>query len=159
VTVGVFAAATGRLIVWPGRDAPEKADAIVMFGGTPGRLGHAVSLARQGYAPVLVVSTPVPGEGCPPRIPGVETICFRPDPLTTRGESRETGRLAAERGWKKIIVVTAVTQTTRARLRLRRCYPGQVLMSPVTVPPWSWGYWIAYEWGAMVKALVWQRSC
>ncbi|EFC81573.1 YdcF family protein [Parafrankia sp. EUN1f] len=163
VTLGVasllFLGATVRLFVLPRRDDPAPVDAIVMFAGSPGRFEQAVSLARAGYAPTLAVSVPTAEDPCPPPIPNVEVICFAPDPLTTQGESRWTADAAARYGWQSIIVVTSTTQVTRARLRLERCYSGQILMSPVPPPRLMWPYMIAYEWAAMVKALVLQRDC
>jgi hypothetical protein len=41
------------------------------------------------------------------------------------------------------------------RLRVGRCFPGQVY--EVTAPTWL--YQIAYEWAAMSKALVIKRGC
>ena len=63
-------------------------------------------------------------------------------------------------GWRRIIVVAQTTQATRARLRISRCYPGQVL--EVAIAPQGIGEWLyqlAYEWGALFKALVLQRGC
>ncbi|OHV30692.1 hypothetical protein CC117_05840 [Parafrankia colletiae] len=159
VTSLLFLGATGRLFVFPRRDEPAPVDAIVMFAGSPGRLEHAVALAAAGYAPTLAVSVPTVDDPCPPPIPGVEVICFAPDPLTTQGESRWTAAAAARYGWRSVLVITSTSQTTRARLRLARCYPGQVLMSPVPPPRLMWPYMIAYEWAAMGKALVVQREC
>jgi len=62
--------------------------------------------------------------------------------------------------WHRVIVVMPTTQATRARLRIGRCYPGQVL--EVGVQPagfWAWVRGIVYEWGALAKALVLQPSC
>ncbi|CAO5180934.1 DUF218 domain-containing protein [Frankia sp. AiPs1] len=153
------AVATVRLFVLPHQDRPAPADAIVMFAGSPGRIERAVALARAGYAPVLAVSTPTADDPCPSGLMGVEVICFAPDPLTTRGESRWLAAAAAQRGWHSVIVITATTQTTRARLRLSRCYDGQARMIGVHPPRAMWPYMIAYEWAAMGKALLLQRGC
>jgi hypothetical protein len=62
--------------------------------------------------------------------------------------------------WRRIIVVMPTTQATRARLRIGRCYSGQVL--EVGAQPagfWAWVRGIAYEWPALAKALVLQPSC
>jgi hypothetical protein len=154
-----FAVATARLFVLPHQDQPAPVDAIVMFAGSPGRLERAVALARAGYAPVLAVSTPTADDPCPEGISGVEVICFAPDPLTTRGESRWLAAAAAQRGWHSVIVITVISQSTRARLRLSRCYAGEARMISVPPPWFMWPYMIAYEWAAMGKALVLQRSC
>lgn len=159
--VAAFAIATARLFVWPTRDRPEPVDAIVMLAGDESgrRLDHALSLAREGYAPVLVVSNPRRHSPCAPTVPGVRLICFDPSPRTTRGEARATTRLAAQYGWRSILVVSGRAQDTRARIRIRRCYSGRVLVSPANPTRSSWPYLIAYEWGALVKAMVWQRGC
>jgi hypothetical protein len=57
-------------------------------------------------------------------------------------------------------VVVPTTQASRARLRIGRCYSGQVL--EVAFSPQGIGEWLmqfAYEWGAMFKAVVLQPSC
>lgn len=166
ITVGVagvltvaFIVTTGRLFVFPRHDRPAPVDAIVMFAGSAGRLERAVALARAGYAPVLAVSAPTAKDPCPGPIPGVEVICFAPDPLTTQGESEWVGRAAARRGWHSLLVVTSTSQSTRARIRLDRCFDGAALMQGVSPPRRLWPYMIAYEWAAMGKALVLQRHC
>lgn len=159
VLVAAFGVATTRLFVLPHRDRPAPADAIVMFAGSPGRLERAVGLAEAGYAPVLAVSQPTAADPCPSDVPNVEVICFSPSPLTTQGESRWVAEAARVRHWRSLIVVTSTSQTTRARLRLHRCYSGDTLMIGVSPPRRLWPYVIAYEWAAMGKALLLQRSC
>ncbi|MGF7239182.1 MAG: ElyC/SanA/YdcF family protein [Frankia sp.] len=161
VLLTAFAVATARLFVWPTRDRPERVDAIIMLAGdgTPERLDHAVALARQGYAPVLALSDPGYSQPCAPAVPGVRLICFDPTPRTTRGEARATARLAARYHWRSIMVVSGRAQDTRARIRMRRCFQGRIMISPTNPPRHSWPYLIAYEWGALVKALTWQRGC
>jgi hypothetical protein len=164
VTLGfVFVVlATARLFVWPPTDEPTKADAVVALGGDPGQLREkeALHLAREGYAPVAVISLggqkPVP---CPRPVPGVELICFRADPLDTRGEAEYVSRLVARRHWHKIIVVSERSQATRARMLFKRCTPVQLVMVPVADPRTRLPYDVAYEWGALVKALTVARSC
>jgi uncharacterized SAM-binding protein YcdF (DUF218 family) len=158
----VFIAASARLFVWPARDQPSRADAILVLGGDGARLDRGVMLAKERYAPVLLVSQRdreyVPS-GCAPRIRGVELVCFQPNPISTQGEARYVARLASKRHWRRIIAVTSTPQDTRARVRLKRCYRGQLLV--VTVHPsfFSWARDILYEWGGLMKALVWQTSC
>jgi hypothetical protein len=157
--LAVFAVATLRLFVFPTVDEPSPADAIFMLEGRGDRRTLAFDLARAGHAPVLVISVPS-GKRCPTaEVPAVELICFKPDPSTTQGEAREAARLAAQRGWDKIIFITDRTQDSRARLRIGRCYDGEVLVAVVNPAKREWPRLIAYQWGATVKALVWQRSC
>jgi hypothetical protein len=160
VLMVLFGAATLRVLVFPKVDKPQRADAIFMLGGAGDRLDRALSLARAGYAPVLVISRDNI-RTCPPQsaAPRVKIICFRPDPFTTRGEAREAGLLAQKYGWQKMIFVTDRSQDTRARLRIHRCYHGETLVSAVNVPAHEWLYLIAYQWPALAKALIWQRGC
>src|SRR5215472_2708434 len=115
----VFLVATARLFVWPATDGPAKADAVVALGGDPGqrRAHQALDLARAGYAPVAVISLGgVRAAPCPPPVVGVQVICFRANPLDTRGEAEYVARLAHRRGWRSMIVVPEKSQSTRARL-------------------------------------------
>ena len=157
-----FAVFTARYMVWPPLTPPARADAIVMMAGSTGRLERAVALANAGYAPVIVVSTPVSDTvGCPdPDIaPGIELICFIPDPRTTQGEARFADELARRRGWTSLLVVAGTTQVTRASLRMSRCFDGETTFVGVRSPAEQLPYMITYEWAALVKALVFQRSC
>lgn len=157
----VFVAATLRVIVFPKIDEPRQVDAIFMLEGSGDRRTKALELARAGYAPVLVVSTPG-NRRCPTanQVPAdVEVICFRPDPSTTQGEAREAARLAELHGWDSILFVTDRSQDTRARLRIGRCYDGDILVNVVDPPLTRWPYLIAYQWAATVKALTLQRGC
>jgi uncharacterized SAM-binding protein YcdF (DUF218 family) len=162
VVVVLFLVATARLFLWPPTDQPVRADAVVALGGDPGQLRakKAIVLAKAGYAPVAVISLggdpPVP---CPHPAAGVDIICFRADPLDTRGEAEFVSRLIADRHWDRIIVVSERSQATRARMLFKRCTSAQLVMVPVTDPPSHLLYDIAYEWAALTKALVLDRSC
>ena len=56
-------------------------------------------------------------------------------------------------------MVTITPQDTRARLRMERCFGGPVYVMTTPIPAGKWPYQLAYEWGALTKALVLQRSC
>jgi hypothetical protein len=58
-----------------------------------------------------------------------------------------------------MVLVTTTPQDTRARIRIGRCFAGQVYVVTAPLPAHEWPYTIAYEWGAIVKALFIQRSC
>jgi uncharacterized SAM-binding protein YcdF (DUF218 family) len=159
VIVSVFLVLTALLFVWPSTNSPRHSDAIVVLGGTGPRLQKGLDLAREGYASYLAVSTP-PGEPCPLAPRGVTVICFRADPLTTQGEARATAKLARQHHWSQIIVISGTPQTTRARIRFTRCVKGTLLFDPANpIGLRSWIYNVAYEWGALAKALVLQRGC
>lgn len=157
----IFTAATLRIIVFPPAGPLQKADAIVMFDGPTNRLGRALELARAGYAPVLVVSRPGVGQRCPAKeeAGGATVICFAPEPVTTQGEARMAGRLARQHGWRRMILVAERSQGSRARLRTERCFGGDVQVATVDPALREWPRLIAYQWGAMVKAWIWQRDC
>jgi hypothetical protein len=89
----------------------------------------------------------------------VTLICFHPNPATTQGEAEFIGRLAGKYHWHSIAVVAITPQDSRARLRADRCFTGQVYVVTAPVRLKSWPYQIGYEWAALIKALVIQRSC
>lgn len=167
VLVAAFCVMTAVLFVYPDLNAPEHSDAIVVLGGhgVPA-LDKGVELAREGYAPDLVLSLQTQMH-CEPyknfvahRLPHVRVMCFTANPQTTQGEARSIKQLARQLDWKRVLVVVPTTQASRARLLIGRCYPGQVL--EVGFPPEGIGEWISQfgiQWGAMFKALVLTPSC
>jgi uncharacterized SAM-binding protein YcdF (DUF218 family) len=156
-----FGLATALLFVWPPQGAPDPASAIVMLQGNGNRLQAALQLAREHRAPVLVISRGRDGYGgpCVPAMPGVKVICFDPSPANTRGEAEFVGQLARENHWRSVILVTSRPQDRRARLLVGRCFSGSVYVSAASVPLGEWPYAVAYEWGALAKALVTNQSC
>jgi hypothetical protein len=164
VLVLAFVALTLLLFVYPDVNAPQGSDAIVVLGGNGARpFEEGVALAREHYAPTVVLSL-IPGYACRgsvlPEVPSVRLLCFRANPLSTQGEGRAIAHLAAVHHWDRVIVVMPTTQATRARRRIGRGFPGQVLEVGVTPPGfWAWVRGVAYEWPSLVKALVLQPSC
>ena len=158
VLIALFVAATLRLFVYPPADGPAKADAIVMFDGVGDRHGAAISLARQGYAPVLAISTRDPDWCHRTTVPGVRVLCFVPEPANTRGEAEATADMVRRYHWRQTIVVVGRPQDTRARLLLDRCHADNARIATVA-PGSQWASTLAYEWGALLKALVLKRSC
>jgi uncharacterized SAM-binding protein YcdF (DUF218 family) len=156
-----FGVVTARLFVWPAQGMPTSVDAIVLLAGPGNRLPVALQLARDHRASVLVVSRGWEGYGgpCPASIPDVKLICFDPDPPDTRGEAESTGRLAKQYHWRSIVLVTTKGQDTRARMLVRRCFGGSTYVITAPLPLGSWPYEIAYQWAALVKALVLDRAC
>ena len=157
-----FWALTGRLFIWPAQGMPPSVNAIVMLDGPGGSALHvATRLAAQHRAPFLVISrgTVASHDPCPRRLPGVTLICFNPEPATTQGEAEFVGRLARKYHWQSIAVVAITPQVSRARLRVERCFAGQVYVVTAPIRARSWPYEIAYEWAALTKALAIQRGC
>jgi uncharacterized SAM-binding protein YcdF (DUF218 family) len=158
--VALFLTFTVVLFIYPSTNAPRRSNAIVVLGGPGPRVEKGIALARAGYAPYLAISVSNRPTQCPPAPHGVTVICFIPHPLTTQGEARAVATLAQEHHWSRIIVVASVPQTTRARIRLDRCYRGTMLFDPAS--PGAFGEWVRsvfYEWGALIKALTLQRGC
>jgi uncharacterized SAM-binding protein YcdF (DUF218 family) len=156
-------AMTLRLFVFPDLNTPAPSDAIVVLGGQSAQGSEeGIRLAQQGFAPTLAFSVS-PSRHCPYRlraVPDVNILCFVADPATTQGEARSIARFAADLHWHRIIVVMPTPQASRARLRIGRCFAGQILevgMAPSGA--WGWTREIVYEWGAMFKAVVLQPSC
>ena len=110
-------------------DELQRADAIIVLGGEhDGREDYGLSLARDHWAPTVVISNPYwPGDTVMQRVcrtaGDIEVTCRRPSPLTTRGEADMMRQLARERGWAKIIVISWRYHLPRARLIFRQCSP------------------------------------
>jgi hypothetical protein len=176
VVIGALVAVVSwRWFVHPRTDGPVAADAIVMFGGSGDRFERAVELADAGWADVLVISDPIDdgdrysahgwfcrNDGRSPDHPvqdrDYEAICFDPETHTTRGEARYVARLAEERGWRRIVLVTTTEQATRARILLSRCWEGDIAAVTVATEQFRPAR-IVYEWGAMLRATVQRRGC
>jgi DUF218 domain len=161
VLIIAVAVASVVLFIEPATNAPARSDAVVVLAGANnvGRIAKGIELVRAGYAPRLFVSAPGFAD-CPKSLPSVPVTCFNPNPTTTQGEARYASALADRHRWHQIIVVSGTQQVTRARIRFDRCYHGTVLMVPAE--PGGLGSWVAsviYEWGALAKALIWQRGC
>jgi uncharacterized SAM-binding protein YcdF (DUF218 family) len=158
----LFVAATIRLFVLPPTDAPKKVDAIVALGGDRAqtRAKQGVALAEAGYAPVVIVSLGgYPPDPCPSAKAPVHVICFRANPLNTRGEVEYAARLARARHWTSLMMVPEQAQATRARMLFRRCSSVPLVVVPVNDGGFSLLYDIAYEWASLAKALVVHTSC
>lgn len=147
-------------------DPLQPADAVVVLGGEhDGREDHGIALARSGWAPVVLISNPYqPSDPVMRRVCGesdgkVEVICLSPFPSTTRGEAEMARRLANERAWRKVIVVTWKYHVPRARRVFRQCFstdPNAVVMEAVPrrydYSPAQWEYIYAYQYGGLLKA-------
>jgi hypothetical protein len=44
-------------------------------------------------------------------------------------------------------------------VRVERCFSGSVQVVVARPPLATFAYDVVYEWGALAKALIWQRSC
>jgi len=160
-------AATAVLFVWPSTDSPGRADAVVVLsGGRDTRLDPALRLMRKRVAPLLVIS----GAGYDPKwrkaralcaggAQDFRVLCFDPRPYSTRGEARGIARLARERGWRTIDVVTSRYHVFRARMIIERCYHRGLRMIGTSYAwsdaPVSWHS----EWGKLLVQVTVEGSC
>lgn len=116
------------------RPAPsDHSDAVLLFSGGHGeRLGLALDVMPRTDARVLYISNgadpqwPEANALCDERQGSYTVRCFQPVPNTTRGEARALARLAEERGWRSVTVLTSTYHVTRARLLAERCFDGEV---------------------------------
>lgn len=153
-------------------DPLQLADAVVVLGGEhDGREDYGLSLAREGWAPTVVISNPYPADDsvmrrvCGRPGSGVEVICLRPSPLTTRGEADMVRRLAAQRSWDRVIVVSWRYHLPRARMVFGQCFsddPSAVVMRAVPRPyEFSiarWEFVYVYQYAGLLKAAL-QGDC
>ena len=165
--VVVLLVVTLNLIVfaWPRKSHPPQADAVVVLSGDHGeRLSVALRLLREGVTATLVL------DGTPdsPEVLRLcaeeqvfEVVCLRPDPDSTQAEARAAARLAADRGWKSLIVVTTAYHVPRSALHFLRCFEGAVDVVGAD-PPFGWRRSlnaIVHEWLALGHALTLSRGC
>jgi uncharacterized SAM-binding protein YcdF (DUF218 family) len=120
--------------------APAHADAVVVLSGDWGdRLNAALPLVQRGVAPSLVFAgatdSPQARDLCAGGQP-FEVVCFVPNPDGTRPEARAMARLAKQRGWRHLLVVTSKFHATRAGMLFRRCFSGTIDVLGTT-PPYS----------------------
>jgi uncharacterized SAM-binding protein YcdF (DUF218 family) len=163
--VGAFL--TARWFVWPAAVTgnPRPADAVVMFGGAGPRYARAVALAEGGTAPWLVLSDPKDdtrvwtayGQFCQ-EPHAYRTVCFDPDPTTTRGEARYVADLARREGWSSVVLVTTTEQARRAEHLVERCWDGDVQVVGVSSGR-KRPFRIVYEWAATIRAELFRRGC
>lgn len=159
VVVVSVVAALWPVYVRPRTDVPVPADAILVLGGAhDGREQLALRLAREGFAPRVLVSNPYEHSALINRIChggySFEVICFDPAPRTTRGEGRYLARLARAGEWRRVIVVTFTPHISRARYILGKCWSGELLFvdpaPELSVGRWAWDY--AYQSAGYVRA-------
>ena len=109
----------------------------MLGGGGEERLDTGLRLMRNGVAPVLLISD---GERqgweeanalCKGGA-AFQVVCFKPVPGRTQGEAREVARIAGERGWKDVVVVTSDYHAVRAGWLFGRCFGP--LTSPSSAP-------------------------
>jgi uncharacterized SAM-binding protein YcdF (DUF218 family) len=157
------------LFVWPPAESspPAHADAVVVLSGNKRRLLPALALIRQGVSRVLALSTvqrtphwPEAERLCAThRFAGARVVCFTAVPFSTRGEARTVTRLARERGWHSVVVVTSTFHVTRADMLFRRCYHGRLSVLGSGSTWWKLPEEWASETGKLIVQLTAERGC
>lgn len=163
VLLVAYAVVTVLFFVRPDLGSVRRPQAVVVLGGYGDRLARGVAVARADHVRLLEISGDGPvGHGssrCPIE-KGLVVRCFTPTPRSTQGEARAIAALARVHHWDRLLVVAGTTQVSRARLRIDRCYHGQVAFADIDPVGFSgWFHELAYDQAAMVKALLWQWGC
>ena len=168
VVTGLTAA---RAVLFPQVDSPERVDAIVVVAGSnDDRYVYARSLAEEGVTDHILVSQPVGGTGSyadfidaycasAPILARdgrrIDVECFAPDVGTTEGETTAATRLASERGYSSLLVVTYWGHVSRVRMYFEQCFDGAVYVTDTPRPTSiSRRYALLHETGGYFKAFV-----
>lgn len=147
LVVGLLATGltAARAVLFPQVDSPERVDLIVVVAGAnDDRYVYARSLAEDGVADHILVSEP-------PSAPGrladsiasycastpvvardgrrIQIECFQPDVSTTEGETTAATRIARERGYDSLLVVTYWGHVSRVRIYFEQCFDGPVYVT------------------------------
>ena len=155
-------------LVAPAHDAPAQVDAVYVIGPPDdARMEAAWQMIDEGLADHLMISIDpqlpeatfaLAQAAC--AHPGAVVLCSQPDPFSTRGEAEWLRDEAAARGWDSVAVITEAAHISRARMIVKQCFDGQVLMiEPQESPSLRhWVYQYFYQSAATVKALF-QGDC
>lgn len=120
-------------------DGGDRVDAVLVHASSESRLEAGLALVNGGVSDTLAVSqlgtygrsATAMARLCAQGEPKV--TCVSPEPPNTLGEARAFGRLAAERGWQRVAVVTDRAHLTRAAMSVRQCTDAEV--TPVAADP------------------------
>lgn len=161
-----------RAVLYPRIDSPKRVDAIVVVAGAADdRYVYARHLAEEGVADKILVSQPSTGgtdsyataidEYCAdsPVIArdgrSIEIECFEPDVDTTEGETTAATRIARERGFGSLLVVTYWGHVSRVRIYFEQCFNGPVYVTDTPRPTQiSRRYALLHETGGYFKAFL-----
>jgi uncharacterized SAM-binding protein YcdF (DUF218 family) len=167
--VGAWLAASLVLFVWPPAESspPAHADAVVVLSGNKARLAPALALIRRRVAPVLALSTvqrtprwPEAERLCAAhRYAAARVVCFTAVPFSTVGEARTVTRLAHDRGWDSVVVVTSTFHVTRADMLFHRCFHGRLSVVGSRSTWWKLPEEWLSETGKLIVQVTSRRGC
>ena len=162
----------GRAVLFPQVNSPDHVDAIVVVAGAADdRYVYARHLAETGVADRILVSQPSPGgddsystaieaycENSPVIARDgrrIQVECFQPDVSTTEGETTAATRIARERGYESLLVVTYWGHVSRVRIYFEQCFDGPVYVIDTPRPTQiSRKYALLHETGGYFKAFL-----
>lgn len=172
VTTAVVGLTAARAVLFPRIDSPDRVDAIVVVAGAADdRYAYARHLAEKGVADKILVSQPSTGgtdtyatainEYCAENPVSardgrrIEIECFKPDVSTTEGETTAATRIARERGYESLLVVTYWGHVSRVRIYFEQCFDGPVYVTDTPRPTQiSRRYALVHETGGYFKAFL-----
>jgi uncharacterized SAM-binding protein YcdF (DUF218 family) len=128
---------------WIVEDPLQKADAIIELSIDnfyADRATRTAEIYRQGLAPVVVASgvrlRPYAGAAelmehdlIERGVPKEKILRYPHDAENTREEAETLAKLAAQKNWKSVIIVTSNYHTRRTRYIFRRVFPGNISVS------------------------------
>ena len=167
----VMGLTAARAVLFPQVDSPERVDAIVVVAGAnDDRYVYARSLAEQGVTDHILVSEPPSATGryaaaidsycaSTPVLArdgrAIDIECFAPDVDTPEGETTAATRIARERGYRSLLVVTYWGHVSRVRMYFEQCFDGPVYVTDTPRPTSiSRRYALLHETGGYLKAFI-----
>jgi hypothetical protein len=142
---------------------PRGADAVIALAGSDETLPEAQTLVGGGIAPVLVVSAQRNGRDAERaavcRKKAEDVVCVYGGPITTSGEVQAISRLAEQRGWDTLILVSADYERFRLQRAFQRCGDFRIATHGVDEPWWSTAIGIPLEWVKLAVSETVRRNC
>jgi len=128
---------------WVIEDSLKKSDAVIELSIDnfyADRATRTAEIYRQGLAPVVVASgvrlRPYAGVAelmehdlVERGVPKEKILRYQQDAENTREEAEALAKLAAQKNWKSVIIVTSNYHTRRTRYIFRRVFPGNISVS------------------------------
>ena len=163
----VFGFGIWLFLLRPEDPLPSHADAVVVLAGSQARLPVALNLVEHGVAKTLVLSADSAANDpdryalCRgPKPKRYRLVCQRASPFSTRGEAQMIGGMAAQHGWRNLVVVTSRYHMYRSRIVIRRCTHAALSMRAADGDSW----WekaraIPLEYAKLARSQTLQRSC
>jgi hypothetical protein len=143
---------------------PSTADAVVVLSGDDAGVPEGQRLVGDGVAPTLVVS-----HGQSPRDAEAAALCRKPPkavicvvgsgPAGAGTELQAISRVANDRHWKTLVVVSPQYQQLRVDRVLSRCADVRVVGYEVDAPWWRDAVAIPIEWVKLGVAETVRRGC